>query len=587
MGRGLSIRATRAMRCVLLALVASLWVVGGPAVAESGFAAGSTCHISGTATLALAEVQSRPSTWTCDSDEYDWKQPRHFVRIDLADRPSGTANPGFAEFDRHEFQHLEVSLVGESGAIASRSYDFAETWLGKSSLLSMVELPLLAEPARAVIFTLDGGNWPEALSSADLLEKPSSPPTAGLIHLFAALICGLLLTPILFDLGYFRALREPFPLWHALFCTMAFIQTAAVSGLIPLMTPIGFEAELSITYLSVDFMVAATMLFASNFIERHKLGRSGRRVLLGIVPIALALGIATTYYPAPFGAWIDHVYFGGYLLLLGSYFYVLTRAWRRGSMMAPYLILGFAPFSMVVLVQFACVVMLPASFVFDETWPQNFALLFEVVATALAVADRFIAIKRERDQAVDDARTLEALSERDALTGLLNRRALEARYDNLVTRGFTAMAVLDIDHFKSINDMYGHPVGDAVLRCTGQALRGGGSHDIAAFRIGGEEFLMLLRGRDAHDRAEALRRAVTVRTLAEVEGLDRPVTASMGFLDFSLVAGEPGVDFEALYARVDQLLYAAKCTGRNRIAIDRLELFEPLAGEDGEATAVA
>ncbi|WP_369026282.1 diguanylate cyclase [Qipengyuania sp. RANM35] len=569
----------------MLAFIAGFFVVAGPAAAEGGFAPASVCHISGSRDLQFADALQKPESWTCNSDKYEFKQQRHIVRLDLAERTVADGNPHFAEFERYEFERLTVTLVNEEGRAVSRSYGFTDTWLGASSLQSMVELPEIRGRATALVFTLDGGKWPEALAAAELVDQPSVPPIAGLIHLYAALICGLLLTPILFDLGYFRALREPFPLWHALFCAMAFVQTASVSGLIPLMSSIDFKTELYITYMSVDVMIAATMLFASNFIEPAALGRRGRLALLAIAPLALANGISTTFFPELFGKWIDHAYFGAYILMLGTYFVVLGQAWKRGSLMAPYLILGFAPFTSIIVAQFASILWFPASYTFDETWPQNFALLFEVVATALAVADRFIAIKRERDQAVDEARTLEALSEHDQLTGLLNRRALEARYETLVEEGFSAMAVLDIDHFKSINDQHGHPIGDAVLRCTGEALQGGAARDLVAFRIGGEEFLLLLRGFDARERAEALRRAVTVRTLAHIGGLDRPVTASMGFLDFSQVRNEAGVDFDALYTRVDQLLYDAKCAGRNRMAADKLELFEPEFEEDGGSTA--
>lgn len=587
MGRGLASTIARTFLCALLALVAGGALMAGPAAAETGFAPESVCQISGDGNLQFAGVRHTPAKWTCDGKTFDWQQPRHIVRIDLAGMPPEATSPRFAEFDRNEFKRLTVMVVGDTGPIATRTYAFAETWLGASSLRSMIELPDLKRPATAVVFVVDGSKWPDALAQADLTSEPSVPPTAGFIHLLAAVLCGLLLAPILFDLGYFRALRQPFPLWHALFCAMAFTQTAAVSGLIPLMTRIDFQTELYITYMSVDVMVAATMLFAVNFIEPAALGRLGRRILLAIVPLALVNGVATTFVPTPFGDWIDHAYFGAYMVILAAYFFVLSRAWRRGSAMAPYLLLGFAPFASILAIQFACVVWLPASYTFDETWPQNFALLFEVVATALAVADRFIAIKRERDQAVDDARTLEVLSEHDTLTGLFNRRALETRYETLVDEGFHAMAVLDIDHFKSINDQHGHPVGDAVLRCTGEALQGGAARDLVSFRIGGEEFLLLLRGADARERGEALRRAVTARTLAHVGGLDRPVTASMGFLDFSQVAGEPGVDFDALYTRVDQLLYDAKCAGRNRMVADRLELFEPRRDEDGVAAVAA
>ena len=293
-GRELPSRLLQSLQLLLLALCASL--LGAPASASTnGFEAGSTCWASGATTLSYQELAAAPAKWTCAGDEFDWQQPRHIVRFDLRNRDIAPEAVRYAEFDRHEFDKLTVTLIGANGETASESYAFEDTWLGKSSLHSMIELPELAVPAETLVLTLDGGQWPEVLPEARLLEKPSVPPTSGFIHLFAALICGFLLAPILFDLGYYRALREPFPLWHAMFCVMAFVQTAAVSGLIPLMTPIGFETELYITYMSLDVMVAATMLFASNFVEPESITRRQRRILLAIAPLALLNGTLTTF----------------------------------------------------------------------------------------------------------------------------------------------------------------------------------------------------------------------------------------------------------------------------------------------------
>ena len=584
MGRVRPTDLLQLVRLLLLAIVAS-HLVAPASAAASDFAKGSTCWISGGGSLRFDDVAKRPEAWTCAGDEYNWKADRHFIRLDLRGRNFDPATIRYAEFERHEFENLTVTLMDDRGTSHSHFYQFAGTRLGASSLYSMIELPEFAGRPTALVFTLDGGDWPEALAAAELVSKPSVPPVAGFVHLVAALICGLLLAPVLFDLGYFRALREPFPLWHALFCVMAFIQTAAVSGLIPLMTPIDFKSELDIPYMSLDVMVAATMLFASNFIETEFISRRQRRILLAIAPLAVLNGFATTFYPQFFGYWIDHVYFGAYMAMLGAYFAVLWRARQAGSRMANYLILGFAPFSSVVAIQFAAVTLVPQLYTFDETWPQNFALLFEVVATALGVADRFISIKRERDQALDEARSLEKLSERDELTGLRNRRSLDARFDELVAAGFHTIAVIDIDHFKPINDIFGHPYGDGVLVCVAAALKTGDDKDLIAFRIGGEEFLLMLRGKDAAERAEARRRAITVRTLADMEGLDRPVTASMGLLDFSAVADEPDLDFWSLYTRADQLLYEAKCAGRNRMRRDTLEWFVPQVDDGASAAA--
>ena len=557
----------------MLLLFAGLFQFGAPAAAREGFAPGSVCWTSGAQGADYAQRATSPSAWTCSGDGHDWNAKRHFIRHDLTGKEGGW--PRYAEYERNEFERLTISAVMADGSLVSREYGFHDTGLGTSSLKAIAEIPRTSQQPVAVLFTLDGGLWPESFAAARLVERPSVPPLGGFPHLMAALICGLLLAPIVFDFAFWRALRETFPLFHALFCTMALIQTAAVSGLLPLLVELPYETELTITYLSLDFMVAATMLFAYHFIEDGSLTRRARFTLLAIAATALANGLTTTFWPEPFGDWIDHVYFGIYLTLLAAYFTVLARAWRRGSRMAPYLILGFAPFTAIVAMQSLTLFQPLGLYQWDETWPQNFALLFEVVATALAVADRFITIRRERDNALHEAQTMVTLSERDMLTGLLNRRALDQRFHRLVEDGFHTLAVLDVDHFKAINDEYGHPVGDEVLRCVAAALRRGHDEDLRAFRIGGEEFFLMLRGDDAQTRAEARRRALTARVLTEMEGLDRPVTASMGLVDIGKVAQEMTFDFSAIYTRADNLLYEAKCAGRNRTVSEQLEAFDP------------
>ena len=133
------------------------------------------------------------------------------------------------------------------------------------------------------------------------------------------------------------------------------------------------------------------------------------------------------------------------------------------------------------------------------------------------------------------------------------------------------MAVIDLDHFKAVNDTLGHATGDQVLRAVGAALVE--DRDTKAIRLGGEEFMLLLRGKDAASRAERRRRAISARITSEVPGLDRVVTASMG-----LVEHDPGgslkTDFAMLYSHCDRLLYEAKRLGRNRTMKERLTSFE-------------
>jgi diguanylate cyclase (GGDEF)-like protein len=149
---------------------------------------------------------------------------------------------------------------------------------------------------------------------------------------------------------------------------------------------------------------------------------------------------------------------------------------------------------------------------------------------------------------------------------------IEHRFERLRAEGFTTLAVLDLDHFKAVNDVHGHVVGDEVLKVAATALKP--DDNTLAFRLGGEEFLLLLRGVDTIQRAEALRRAISVRVAREIEGLVRPQTASMGVIEVPPEA-MPNTTFEELFARADRLLYEAKQAGRNRGLSERLKPFVP------------
>ncbi|MEQ1438265.1 diguanylate cyclase [Fontimonas sp. SYSU GA230001] len=153
----------------------------------------------------------------------------------------------------------------------------------------------------------------------------------------------------------------------------------------------------------------------------------------------------------------------------------------------------------------------------------------------------------------------------DALTGAPNRLAYEHRIQQVFADAGAGtpvlLAVWDIDHFKRINDRYGHPAGDKLLRVVAQLLlRNVRSSDFVA-RIGGEEFVMLLTGTGRHEalaRADQLRRTVEGAGFA-ARGERISVTVSCGLAE--LVAGDTP---ESLFERADRALYQAKHQGRNR-----------------------
>ena len=175
------------------------------------------------------------------------------------------------------------------------------------------------------------------------------------------------------------------------------------------------------------------------------------------------------------------------------------------------------------------------------------------------------ALEEARSAAEQAARLATAAAETDPLTGVANRRKMETLLDGAIDRAHASgeplsLAMLDLDHFKSVNDRHGHLVGDQVLirvaRVTAASLRG---NDVVG-RIGGEEFVLLLPHADA-DAAGAIAERVRQAIAAAGGGPAAPVvTASLGIATLL-----PGEDAAALLHRADRALYAAKRAGRNAL----------------------
>lgn len=156
---------------------------------------------------------------------------------------------------------------------------------------------------------------------------------------------------------------------------------------------------------------------------------------------------------------------------------------------------------------------------------------------------------------------------RDALTGVGNRIALEITAEREIaiarrTNQPSAILVLDIDHFKRINDRYGHSAGDRVLIETARKLRENCRESDSVFRFGGEEFIVLLSHTEengAYAIAERIRHAIaSMNTQYEQYGIH--VTASIG-----VACLNRGENLHSWFNRADQALYLAKQAGRNRV----------------------
>ncbi len=191
-------------------------------------------------------------------------------------------------------------------------------------------------------------------------------------------------------------------------------------------------------------------------------------------------------------------------------------------------------------------------------------------ASEVVLVFRDVTVRRDTELALRVAQDeLQRLAHTDALTGLNNRRLFMDRLDEESRRverhgGNMSVVLLDLDHFKQINDRYGHDAGDRVLRVAAErTVNVKRASDVAA-RVGGEEFALLLPATDAAGAlhlAQRLRRAIEEIDTGLLLGTTEPVTASIGVATVAAGTGDAG----SLLRRADQALYRAKNGGRNRV----------------------
>ena len=206
--------------------------------------------------------------------------------------------------------------------------------------------------------------------------------------------------------------------------------------------------------------------------------------------------------------------------------------------------------------------------VFASVWLT--VLSFEALLFTISIAFILLAMAKERIEYRHKTASLI-----DPLTGVANRRAFLQDGEALLKRQATdprpiAVMLLDLDHFKSVNDRFGHAIGDRVLEIFADVAGSSMRHVDLFGRLGGEEFAALLRD-TTHERALAVAeqiRADFAAATRDVQG--RPVTATVSI--GVVISHDAVLDLSALLAQADHALYRAKDSGRNRVEIASIEL---------------
>lgn len=516
----------------------------------------SSCWASGDMSEDLVAIVRSPGRWICGDRAYSLAGERVLLRFEIG---AGDALPHYLLSRRSALASVNLLAIDRDGAVR-------QTFLSANDLLSSLRggyfkapLPAVTRDTQHVVVAFDLPSHRMTLQKAYLSESDlAASPEYLRTLLFLATLAGMLVMPLIFNAAFFRILREPFVLWHSVL-TISLLATILVSsGLaVVLFDPPAMTLSWMMTVL-FGLTVASGAMFTHGFIEPGRMHPWLRRALPYCAVWAMFLSTFHAAFPFVARPIQSTVYTAAFAPVLVIFILSVADALRRGSRAAKFQAIGYIPVIMTGLVRLVTGV---------APWLEsNDAMLLfyvgcvcEVLFTTLGVADRFMAIKHQRDQAYFEADALKSISERDALTGLLNRRAIEQNFERYRADGYRTLAVLDLDHFKAINDTHGHGAGDAVLKAVGDVLRA--DPHVHAFRLGGEEFVLLGRDEDAQLRAERRRQAIPAAVASAVPGLGRPVTASMGISDASSHAD---IGFAELYRQADELLYDAKLSGRNQ-----------------------
>lgn len=361
---------------------------------------------------------------------------------------------------------------------------------------------------------------------------------------------GAVLAAAVFLVLSFFFYREPTPLALAVYLLSFAAYVAFLNGLFtPWLSPLVGERTNDLHLVAIGMLYGSGALF-----YRHALRLPGRhprldRWMLSLQWLGFALPLVLSVPALRVPAGLVYLFVTGIAPLINSA--LAMWLWRRGDSFAGVFAVGWLVAHLGALLntlRIGGTLDLPP-----------IALHLPAIGGAIAIPCFAWGIARLLSRERTMAYT-------DALTGLANRHRFELvaaeemnrarRYDRRLS-----LVVLDADHFKSVNDEYGHAAGDRVLRTIASVMEAVGRESDLAARVGGEEFAMLLLETDARQAAKVAQRLR--EHLATVQVMEPRITISAGVAELSADDNTPA----ALLARADEALYAAKDAGRDGVKV--------------------
>jgi diguanylate cyclase (GGDEF)-like protein len=522
--------------------------------------------------FAITDISVQPSqadqlNFTCGQSPRDYQRSSLWLTIGTADLPD-TANDLSVMVQQSRFDALSVGFVysdGQKRWQSVRNGDFGSHWRVGGQI--KFEAPDREQPVAGVLFRFERLTDHGLLRVRFLPEAKSSQESA----MVAAIVSGalaLLLISFLYNLTSAVSTGQRVLLWQTSWAGVMIIWGLVWSQLHLILFPsLAGSGSAQASTLLATLAIALGVLAAIKPMPKDAMPKWMRHtnVLLAVF-IALA-GVPLTLIRESRIVHLDHMLAIIVVLNLLLVTASLVAAWRRGHRHGRDMLIAWS-------VPMAALAFISLVNIDTSLWSGGAKLVVLVASSWLALWTMVATtrdvqqLRDERDAAQREAGVAKQLAVRDPLTGLNNRRGFNEKMAELWDRAQAdrlpmALILVDIDRFKSVNDRFGHDIGDHVLCSVAARIERWEGPRCTAARVGGEEFALFVVGLDGLSLrrfAEGVRRDIAECDLTPWRA-DLSVTASLGVAE-----ARHDTDFQTLYRVADRALYNAKNAGRDRVA---------------------
>ena len=540
------------------------------------------CTVSSAKNVSLPALLKTNPSFDCSESKEVTRGPRAWVRMPFQ---AETIAPGAVEVrgQNNGLTTMQVHAVLDDGTILSSSFSeqqVIDSWRPKGRYGLTVpgtEHPEIRSRIQQVYVTIDNPPALNSVMSTELASKKKWDDLKLPLSVMFAILCGMAIMPLIYNLFFYGALRYSFMLWHSLMIAATVTYTFSSSGLIFIAFPeTSLMTKMLLNHWTLAIGFAASGFFLVRFVEQEKIAPWLQTAILASAMLPVFVTAFVMQIDGGYNVHARAYYHASFLPAFFLVLYAMVHALRRGSKAIWFQVAGWTPIILFGLDRVARGMDLYVGWTVLD-YGLYFALVMETIILALGVANRILRLRQQHESTLRKQVELTLLADTDGLTTMNNRRAFEREFGrNMHEHRYSHLAIIDIDFFKQVNDRYGHEIGDEVLRVVGRELEA--TRHFAA-RIGGEEFTLLLKADSRDNRkkfpantlteiCETLIRAVHDR----VPEIQEPVTFSVGVASIGKRAS-----LRSVMATADRRLYDAKNNGRNQVVwIDISKISPPI-----------